>query len=290
MAKKTKQFKLHFYKIEIDETLFSDSKNKYSELIKLLNKVKKPENVYSINGYQSYVKPIQNKVYCFEKHRIDDLPSVGNINNNSERNLELKEGETLIEKNYFLIDDKLGYIIYQEKNEGFRANTLSGYFKQLLGEKSSKVHIYQLLQTSAYERLIKYGYLKSMELSLATPTDSMLKEFGINLDNRILYRKNKRLNVSVKVSLEKKETIAEEFIQNIHNLFKKNSDHIRSLSLKGSETEEANLDDINLAKDILEAQADVRIENNQIVEEDMIADLEKAHRVHNGEVRELIKE
>lgn len=290
MSKKTKQFKLHFYKLEMDETLFSSSKNKYTELIKLLKKVKKPDNVYSVNGYQSYVKPIKNKVFCFEKHRIDDFPSIGNLNNNIERDIELEEGESLIEKNYFYIDDKLGYIVYQEKNEGFRASTLSGYFRQLLGEKTNKVHIYQLLQTSAYERLLKYGYIKSMELSLATPSDNMLKEFGINLNSRILYKKDKRINVSVKVGLEKKESVTIDFIKNIHNIFQKYSNQVNSLKLRGSETKESNLDDINLAKDILQAQADVRIENNQIVEDDMIFDLEKAHKVHNDEVKELIKE
>lgn len=141
MSKKTKQFKLHFYKLEMDETLFSSSKNKYTELIKLLKKVKKPDNVYSVNGYQSYVKPIKNKVFCFEKHRIDDFPSIGNLNNNIERDIELEEGESLIEKNYFYIDDKLGYIVYQEKNEGFRASTLSGYFRQLLGKNKQSTYL-----------------------------------------------------------------------------------------------------------------------------------------------------
>lgn len=286
---KTKIFTLHFYQIIIDDSLFTESKNKITELLRQLNKVSKPNNVYEIHGYKAFVKVVDNNIYCFEKHRIDDLPSVGSVNNNIERNLKLNVGETLIEKNYFLIDDELGYIIFQEKLEGYRATSLSSYFHALLGEKTSKIHINQLLQTSSYERLLKYGYLKSMELSLASPSDDLLKEFGISLNDRILYKKNKNTTVSIKVTLDKKESIALQFIEGIKEKFRANSDKIKTLRIKGSETLQASLQDINLANDILKSKADVRIEDNQIVQDDMIHELNNAKRVHHEEIEGLLK-
>ena len=287
---KTKKFKLHFYKIDIDDSLFEITSNKIDALSLKLKSVIKPKNVYSINGYQSFVRHIKDEIYCFEKHRTDDLPSVGSVTDNKERNLNLKDGETLIEKNYFLIDSTLGYIIYQEKQEGFRATSLSIYFQKLLEEKTRKIHIHQILQSDAYNRLMKYGYLKSMEVTFASPSDKQLKEFGVSLNNRILYKKNKRLNISIKVSLEKKETVAQTFISKVRDKFIDNSDNIKTLRLKGSKHEDDTLEDINLAKDVIEAIADVRIEENQIVQEDMIKDLEKAYLVHHSEIKDLIED
>jgi hypothetical protein len=287
--KNSKIFKLHFYTIKIDDSLFNTSKNKIIDLMKLLNAGKKPTNVYELNGYKAFIKPISNNIYCFEKHRMDDLPPVGNINNDKERHLNLKNGETLIEKNYFFINKELGYIVYQEKNEGFRASTLSLYFHFLLGEDTSKIEISQILKTTAYQRLAKYGYLKGMEISFASPSNDMLKDFGISLTNRIMYQKNKNMNVSVKVSLSKKDSYSKEFIRGILNTYNKYSDKISLFKLKGSETEKGSLEDINLANDVIESVADVRIDKSHIVEDDMINALTHANTVHEDELKKLLK-
>lgn len=291
MSAITKKFRLHFYQIKVDETLFPEStnENKLIDLIQSLKKVSKPKDVYEVNGYKAFIRLVdsENNIFCFEKHRIDDFPAIGSIKDNKERNLDLNKDETLIEKNYFLINEDMKYIIYQEKNEGFRATTLTTYFNALNSELN-KIEISQILKQAAYKRLTQYGYLKGMEITLASPNDKMLKDFGISLNDRILYKKNQNMNVSVKVSLTTKNSYPKKFIQNILNEYNKHSDNIKKFNIKGSDTKKAHIEDVNLAKNVIESIADVRITNGHIEEDDMKESIMHSLKVHKDEIEEIL--
>ncbi len=286
-----KKFKLHFFQIAIKKDfLFSDEKKEpLPFLIENLRKTSKPDNVYTINGYKAFVKHIEEDFYCFEKHRVDDLPSVGNVNENLERNLELSEGETLIEKNYFYINKEFKYIIFQERQEGFRVSSLSIYFKYLLNISSSNsLCIEQIAQKGTYERLIKYGYIKSLELSLASPSNNLLKELGVSINDRVLYKKNKRLNINLRVALEKKESIGNDFLQILKKIKEKYPEEVNSMKIRGSETSDDKLGDINLVKDVLEIEATVKVNKNHIDEKGMISELTRASRTYHDEIKGIL--
>jgi hypothetical protein len=286
-----KKFKLHFFQIIIkSDYLFNDqTKEPIDFLIENLSKTNKPDNIYEINGYKAFVKHIEDDFFCFEKHRIDDLPYVGSVNDNSERTLDLEDGESLIEKNYFYIKRDLGYIVYQEKQEGFRISSLTQYFQLLLSISSSdSIKINQIAQRGTYERLLKYGYIKSIELSLATPSNSLLKDFGVSLNDRILYKKDKNLNLNLKVNLEYKESITGDFLRNLKNLKDKYSGEISTFRIKGSENRDDKLSDINLVKDILEVEASVKVNQNHIDEKGIISELDRASRIYNDDIKGIL--
>jgi hypothetical protein len=286
-----KKFKLHFFQITIKKDfLFNDSKKEpIIFLTENLNKTSKPENVYEINGYKAFVKHIRGSFYCFEKHRIDDLPSVGSVNENLERTLELSEGETLIEKNYFYINIESKYIVYQERQEGFRISSLSTYFQYLLNISSNNIlEIEQIAQKGSYERLLKYGYVKSLELSLASPSNSLLKELGVSINDRVLYKKDKKLNLSLKVALEKKESIENSFLAFFKGIKERYSEEITMLKIKGSEHLDDKLGDINLVKDVLEVEAVVKVKQNHIDENGMISELKRASDIYHEEIKGIL--
>lgn len=270
--------------------LFNDNNQEPIDfLLKSLQKTNKPDNVYEINGYKAFVKHIKEDFFCFEKHRIDDLPSVGSVSENKERNLNLNEGETLIEKNYFFINRDLKYIVYQEKQEGFRISSLSIYFQMLLSiSSSSSITINQIAQKETYGRLLKYGYIKSLELSLASPSNNLLSELGVSINDRVLYRKNKHLNLNLKVTLDKKESVPSTLLQTYKNIKEKYFDEINIMRIRGSETSEDKLGDINLVKDILEVEAVVKVNQNHIDELGMIEELKRASKVYYDEIKGIL--
>ena len=284
-----KKFKFHFYALdmELPKNIFNtEDLSDLEYMLKELKGATKPKNVYRLNGYYSFCRHIKDNVFCFEKHRQTDIPTIGKITDNSEREISLKKDETIIEKNYFLINPEVGYIVYQEKNEGFRAQTLIGYFKQFMN--ITKVNITQILQKSAYEKLLKLGYIKGIEYNIATPNDKILKEFGVSIEERALY--NTKFNISVKIGLEDKEPIGLfNFLSDIQKKITRNSNNIKKLTIKGSEEEDSNLTEVNMLKDILEVISPIRVLDKNEMEDDIISELKKCNTIYKEEIKGLIK-
>ena len=283
----------HFYKIElnIDKNLFSHKEEDQIEfLINELSKTSKPSNVYSLNGYQAFCKNITNNIYCFEKHRTNDIPTIGKITEDKERKIPLEEDETILEKNFFSINKlnkNIAYIIYQEKLEGFRATTLIGYFQKLLNIKNG-ISITQILQKDTYERLLKFGYIKGIDISFANPSDKLLKEWGIKLDERLLYAKDKDMNISIKIALNKKVSLAKKFLSHIYERLSRNTENISKAIIKGSENIDSNITELNLLNDVLESRFDIRNKDKIQLETDIIKALKNLKELYNDEIEELL--
>jgi hypothetical protein len=230
-------------------------------------------------------------MFCFEKHRVDDFPDVGHLEKNTTKKLQLSKKESLVERNYFSLDTEIGYITYHEKLEGFRATTLNKYILKLLKSKSESIKLLQILNNNAYDRLLNCGYIDSMSLSLATPSDEVLYDFGLSTFDRVKYANDKKIDVTIKATLEQDKSIYKQafdsFVKDFGNSFKRHTESIKVASFKIRKDRSSQSEEINLANDILVSEVNVTLDSGQISENDITDKLNESNNEYKDEIRKL---
>ena len=111
---------------------------------------------------------------------------------------------------------------------------------------------------------------------------------GTHVNIRVLYKKDKKLNLSLKVALEKKESIGSSFLSFFKGIKEKYPEEIAILKIKGSEHLDDKLGDINLVKDVLEVEAVVKVNQNHIDENGMISELKRASDIYHEEIKGIL--
>lgn len=108
----------------------------------------------------------------FVKFRENDLPHIGNRTSLEEKDIELLEGEGLIEKNYFLYDLQLDVITFQVNSAACNIYQVAQLFTALLGET---VSFNPILTLDAAERLLSNDIRPTkLQLSVAAPRNPQL--------------------------------------------------------------------------------------------------------------------
>lgn len=284
----TQRVTFHFYEVQLnlDENLFNIGEDHFEMLLDAMRNTSKPDNVYPLSGHQAFCKHIDGNLFCLEKHRKSGLPTIGKLTDDEERQIELGDDETLIEKNFFIVSDQ-GFIIYQEKKEGFRAQSLAGYLQKLLGVDGG-IRILQILTRDAYERLMSFGYIKSMDLEFASPSDRELRDWGVRLNDRIIYNRDAGVKVGIQIKLDRKRPLTRALKDLITGNFQRNGGSVHKLTIKGSREEEDNLQEVNLSSDALEEKVILKAYPPNVFENGIIGELERLMNVYEDEVDELL--
>ena len=293
----TKKIKFRYYKISIhiDRNLTNAELTKTMVRTGLLQKIQntqKPQNVYLINGHNAFTKKLatQTNIYCFEKHRQTHLPTIGTTVADIERPIELEEDESIMEKNFFLLNNQALYILYQEKKEGYWASSLGQYLTSLYAKEGVTITLDAILSRESYEKFMRFGYIKKIELSFASPSDALLQEWGISIEDRFGIATADDADFQIGIKFPTKKTWVENAKNRFLERFIAHDGEIKKALVKGSELEGDPLSELNLSSDVLEETRSVRSDTTANFETHLVEHLEDIDRTMNPEILEIIHE
>lgn len=104
----------------------------------------------------------------FAKFRHDALPHAG-VPNGAERELELNEGEGLIEKNHFVLHRRWNVLVWQRNGHAARIERFGDYLSDMLGDT---VTFNPVLQPNAIQKLLRADLsVRKVQLKVARPTN-----------------------------------------------------------------------------------------------------------------------
>ncbi len=148
----TKKFKVSFFRgyINADDTDVT-LKDVFSGLAKSKQIVwlKHKKTVFQIREVH---KSGHSYKGIFAKFRSDTLPHIGTQNGRSERPIEMTEGEGLLEKNFFLFDDRFNLLTLQTNGHACNSRQIA----ELVSEAAKKqVSFCPILRKDSIKRLLK---------------------------------------------------------------------------------------------------------------------------------------
>ena len=284
-----KKVSIHFYKIVIKSDIHRVTQTDYINLYSKLKTLTKPTHMHEINDYPAYIKHIRDEIYCLEKHRREDLPTIGKIDGPEETNLVLQRNESLIEKNYFQINTSSNYIVYQEKHEGYKASTMAKYLQEIYSNSDYEITIVDIMKQNMYSQLLQFGYLKTVDISLASPSDQVLQNFGISIDDRITFDSNATFDVAFRLQLTQKIQPRRNYVNELISLFQADRGSINTIKVKGSETRNGKNQEVNLAKVVYEHLPEVQTEDGTLNEMSLISCIREAESIYGEEIRNTIR-
>ena len=291
----SKKIKFRYYKvsINIDATLLTSGLTKSTvrtELLQKLQSTVKPGDVYSISGHHAFTKNIEqeNKIFCLEKHRQTHLPTIGTTVEDRERPINLEEDESIMEKNFFLLGDNALYVLYQEKKEGYWASSLGNYFTSIYNTDGVRISLEAILSRESYENFMRLGFIKSLDLSFASPSDALLQEWGISIEDRFGITTEGETSFQVGMKFPTKKTWTQTARNSFLQKFIAHDEEIKRAVVKGSELEGDPLSELNLSSDVLEEMRSVRSDTTSLFEESVIEHLKDIDRTMADEIMEII--
>ncbi len=291
----SKKIKFRYYKVSvnIDANLLTSGLTKATvrtELLQKLQSASKPTDVFSISGHHAFTKSIEqdNNILCLEKHRQTHLPTIGTTTEDRERPIDLEEDESIMEKNFFLLGNNALYVLYQEKKEGYWASSLGNYFTSLYSTEGVKISLEAILSRESYEKFMRLGYIKSLDLSFASPSDALLSEWGISIEDRFGITTDGETSFQIGMKFPTKKTWTQTARNSFLQKFIVHDEEIRRAVVKGSELEGDPLTELNLSSDVLEEMRSVRSDTTAMFEENVIEHLKDIDRTMADEIREII--
>jgi len=291
----TKKIKFRYYKvsIHIDDTLLNTGLTKAivrTELLTKLQSTVKPTHVYSISGHHAFTKKIENEenLLCLEKHRQTHLPTIGTTTADRERPIDLEEDESIMEKNFFLINSQALYVLYQEKKEGYWASSLGHYLTSLYNTDGVRITLEAVLSRESYEKFMRLGFIKTLELSFASPSDELLQEWGISIEDRFGITTTGDASFQIGMKFPTKRTWTQTARNTFLERFIEHDGEISKAVVKGSELEGDPLSELNLSSDVLEETRSVRSDTTNLFEESVIEHLKDIDRTMTNEILEII--
>ncbi len=178
MAKqKPKTYKIHFLKGDVASSAEGSSAQNEISISTILSNIQNEKSAISPRYapdeyyYDIAKKTLEKKGGRFQgvlrKFRNDDFPKVGKRGEAEERNLILNEGESLIEKNFFLYDTNRNVLLYQSTKPGSTYSKLAEY----MGHVSGKTVGFSIIPRMRLDALLKDSLqrIKSFEIKIVRP-------------------------------------------------------------------------------------------------------------------------
>ncbi len=179
-----KTYKINFYTGYIGR---EDNDDKVSDIFRELTK-KDPCPPCTIDDYTYEIRELRafgNGSFngILAKFRSDDIPHIG-APGGEERDIEMEEGEALIEKNHFIFYQDYELLVFQSNRNGSSTRALSTY----LGDyKNDTVRFAPVLQLDPMRRLLhSEAKPRKIELSFARPSKDWIKRNHTQFSNGII--------------------------------------------------------------------------------------------------------
>ncbi|MEN4658721.1 DUF6731 family protein [Pantoea agglomerans] len=133
----------------------------------------------------------------FRKFRDTDIPEVGSVGGDAEQ-IDLEDGEGLIEKNFFIFYEERNILAWHKNNHSSGVTQFVNFLSKISGAKASALPI---LQPDAIERLMNEDVeLKKIEFTLPRPTNPTLYRDD-NFSSSILSLMNDSEADTIKLSM-----------------------------------------------------------------------------------------
>ena len=176
-------------------------------------------NSHSINTESFFrVLPLPNKkddkihFFCLKKYRIGNLPKVGSIQTNKEKDLQLSDDEGLIEKAYFAFLETTGEIALQNNSASCYRSSFPGIIKGIMHNNTIKIDLIQSERTlrdddkvAAFDVSIRYSQLNTEEaIALGKRSDVSFGKEVIGLGKRLELADSQKLRVAVTLGRDAK--------------------------------------------------------------------------------------
>lgn len=139
----------------------------------------------------------------FRKFRDTDIPEIGVVGGDAEQ-IDLEDGEGLIEKNFFIFYEEKNILAWHKNNHSSGVNQFVNFLSEISGTKASALPI---LQPDAISRLMNDEIeLKKIEFTLPKPTNPELynsDDFSTNILNLLNDSSADTIKVSMAVDLRR---------------------------------------------------------------------------------------
>jgi hypothetical protein len=142
----------------------------------------------------------------FRKFRDTDIPEVGVVGGDAEE-IDLEDGEGLIEKNFFVYYEDHDLLAWHKNNHSSGVNQFVNFLTAISG---AKVSVSPILQSDAIERLMNGDVeLKKIEITLPRPTNPRFykgDDFGPDLIDLMGSANADSLKISLGIDLRRADT------------------------------------------------------------------------------------
>ncbi|EAH7697451.1 hypothetical protein EIY07_08510, partial [Campylobacter jejuni] len=269
---KRKEYNVFFYKLSVKPNLFNQENEIYNSMLKFLKINLRDRQLCDINGCKAYVNFIKEKngiyLFYFEKYRQEELPQIENIINGNIRNIYLEENEAITEKTCFALcfNETKGafYIAYVKLQHSYEPSSLLKYISQTIGIKEDELNLSIILHKDTLEKLYKYEKIKGYSYTIATPNETLLKEFGLSKESRFILAKEQVSKIKFEISLEETQKFTKSKKEKINKLISNNTDCIKKLIMEVCSKNEKP-EKIDLFKDIFKDKIKVNINKNNAI-------------------------
>lgn len=247
-------------------------------------------HIFSIHGHKAFLKKLNDNVFVLLKLRDDFNPKLLNATTGDESEIGLDENTYVIEETYFYYDFVENILLYQKNGHGFSPAALEEYIKELLKDKLEKNRfiLKPVLTKEGYEKLSRHEIIKNITLNVAQPSLSLLKEFGVSIDEVISMDLDALSEVEIVFKSKRKHGIfSKDTFLNLIGKFQDNPG-VNKLQVNASESYESKQDTFDLLDDRYIIPHSIKtIKVRTIDRFDMIATLQKLADEHLATVKGL---
>lgn len=282
-----KEVKFYFYQLEYK---FEDNLMDFSLSDYFKNPLDIKMHLFDINDNKGFLKKITDTIFCFQKFRKDFHPKIKDELTGDERDIELKANESLIEETYIYLDFRNNIMIMQSNRASFNSGAFAKYIIQLLKKKFKNDFFVckPIISKDGIEKLIHHNVIKSIDLSIATPSIALLKDLGFHyqkiaeLDDSDLDRVELKL-----VSKRKRGLFNLETFKNFFNVDTKDS--YNRFKVKASSSYEGTGEIIDMLDELYVVTEKIQINTTKVIDsQDIILKLNQIYEFHISKIKELV--
>ncbi len=132
------------------------------------------------------------------------------------------------------------------------------------GIKEDELNLSIILHKDTLEKLYKYEKIKGYSYTIATPNETLLKEFGLSKESRFILAKEQVSKIKFEISLEETQKFTKSKKEKINKLISNNTDCIKKLIMEVCSKNEKP-EKIDLFKDIFKDKIKVNINKNNAI-------------------------
>lgn len=279
MAAKFKTLTVEYYQYSI---VGGNCNNWFDKIVELIcNKTTSQNKGANTVGVREVDCGHRNKITgAFAKYRIDNLPKIGDIKSNHEKDIALARNEALLEKNYFVIHRNKRILAYHKNGNGSVAEYFAEHLTYLLNENGDAGYIEfsSVLDQDEIENILSRGVGKKISFSIAMPNAKTIDTIADDVNGAVakLLSISGGVNIQFSISPDRGESLHQKGLLDFIKSFFKGDGNIKSARAVMLDSDGHHRHPINLITKTVTDVISVKMEGRYPNTEDMLQKLNGA--------------
>ncbi len=287
MSTRNRKFRIEFYQLFLTpnddlkhasdgfDMLFASSDERHAEINSYVREISSLSEETGPKGFSGVMR----------KFRMSDLPNVG-APGGLETQLELAEGQGLVEKNYFRFFNRHNILGWQANSHANSATMLARLLSRLW---SAKVQALPLIVGDAVGRLLKgKGSIKRLSVTVPRPTADDFtpsQDFNAKIFELLKASGGTTLHLSISASADdpKQKWLVNRVVRNAMAELATSADP--SLARLDIDEEEEGFMPVDLLADRIVSYQDVEIHDNLLSKADLVRAINAGRRERLGDIK-----